>query len=607
MVGTVKLETFLNYCRAMPGGIVNGVLMAVLFTATQASVLVTVAVIGHWSEMPAEDQTSSSILGLVAGLTALAIFLSIFRAGMSFHLLLQASKKLHDQMTRSVLRAKIEFFDTNPLGRILNRFSADVGSNDDLLPSTLFDFLVVAFLVVGAVGSGIFVLPVTLVVVPPLVWYFIRVRRTFVTTSRELKRIEGVARSPIFSMMSESLGGVATIRANNAADYFRTKFRAAHDAHGRAFFCFISASRWLGFRMDALMFVFLAIASFSAVVVHSQGWFAIDPGILGLALSMLIQLSGLFQWCIRQSAEVVNLMVAVERVIGFRDLPSEAALTKECDKEVKGWPMTGEINVKKVSVRYRSGLHLSLRGLTFTVKGGSRIGIVGRTGGGKSTLVQTLLRLLEAEEGQILIDGVDIQKIGLHRLRTCISVIPQSPILYGGQSLRDNLDPFHNHDEEQINKALLDVHMMEAVRALSHGLDTTVAEGGLNFSVGQRQLLCLARAILRRNKILVLDEPTANVDSQTDKLLQEAVSRSFQGATILAVAHRLDTIIDYDKILVLGSGTVIEYDTPHDLIMKGGVFCSMINDTGEEMAKVLKTRASTSSAQGRHLSTQEES
>ncbi|KAL9182396.1 hypothetical protein ACHAXT_013048 [Thalassiosira profunda] len=589
--GVVQRQTFLDYARAMPGGLVAGLLMMVLFAITQGSVLVCVAATGRWSEVPPEEQTSASIIGLVSGLAAAVIVLAIGRAFASFHLMLEASKNLHNEMTKSVLRAKIEFFDTNPLGRILNRFSGDVGSNDDLLPTTLFDFLVCSFLVLGALASAVAVLPITLVFIPPLCWYFWRVRSIFLQTSRELKRIEGVARSPIFAMLSESLSGIATIRANNALDYFQKKFWEVHDAHGRAFFAFIACSRWLGFRMDALMFIFLAIASFAAVIVHQQAWFDIDPGILGLALSMLIQLSGLFQWCVRQSAEVVNQFVAVERVIGFAHLPPEAALTNDYDETITEWPGKGVIEVKDLSVRYRSGLPLSLRGLSFRIEGGSRVGIVGRTGGGKSTLVQSLLRLLEAEDGQILIDGVDVSKLGLHKLRTSISVIPQSPVLYGGSSLRDNLDPFHTHDDEKICEALLDVHMLEPVRALSHGLDTTVAEGGSNFSTGQRQLLCLARAILRRNKILVLDEPTANVDSRTDKLLQEAVAKSFDGATILAVAHRLDSIIEYDRILVLGAGGLLEYGTPHELIVKGGAFCQMIDDTGEEMASILKARA----------------
>ncbi|KAL3796991.1 hypothetical protein ACHAW5_002761 [Stephanodiscus triporus] len=583
VVGEVKRTTFLNYLRAMPGGIISGILMMILFTATQAAVLACIATLGRWSELPAEDQSSGSNIGLVGGLVGAVILLAV--------VLIQASKKLHDDMTRSVLRAKISFFDTNPIGRVLNRFSSDVGSNDDQLPVTMFDFLVISFLVVGALVSTIVVLPITLVVLPPIMWYFLRVRNIFATTSRELKRLEGLARSPIFAMLSESLSGISTIRANNALDFFQDKFRRVHDAHGRAFFAFISCSRWLGFRMDALMFIFLTVASFAAVVVHQQAWMDIDPAILGLAISMLIQLSGLFQWCIRQSAEVVNMMVAVERVLGYRDLPSEAELTNSFDEGVKDWPENGEINVTDLAVRYRKGLPLSLRGVSFKIEGGSRVGIVGRTGGGKSTLVQALLRLLEAEGGQITIDGVDIAKLGLHKLRTCVSVIPQSPVLYGGCSLRENLDPFHHHDDNQIGEALSDVHMLDVIISLPHGLDTTVAEGGLNFSVGQRQLLCLARAILRRNKILVLDEPTANIDSHTDKLLQEAVSKSFAGATILAVAHRLDTVINYDKILVLGSGGVLEFGSPRELIANGGAFCSMIDDTGEEMAATLKERA----------------
>eukprot|EP00804_Cyclotella_cryptica_P018853 CCRYP_020942-RD/>CCRYP_020942-RD protein AED:0.33 eAED:0.33 QI:0/0.9/0.90/1/0.9/0.90/11/87/1336 len=566
--GIVKRETFLNYLKAMPGGLWTGFFMLILFIATQGSVLATIAAIGMWSGLPAEDQASRGIIGIVVGLVLVVCFLAILRAFSSFYFTVEASKRLHDQMTKSVLRSKIEFFDTNPIGRILNRFSADVGSNDDQLPSTLFDFLVVFFMVLGALISAVSVIPITLVFVPPMMWYFVRVRGAFVSTSRELKRMEGLARSPIFAMLSESLSGIATIRSNNALEYFQHKFRVVHDAHARAFFAFISCSRWLGFRMDSLMFIFLSIATFAAVIVQDQKWLNIDPGILGLALSLLIQLAGLFQWCIRQSAEVVNQMVAVERVIGFRDLPSEAPLVNDFDKTVSDWPSTGEIDVQSLSVRYRSGLPLSLQGLTFRIEGGSRVGVVGRTGGGKSTLVQSLLRLLEAENGQILVDGVDISKMGLHKLRRGISVIPQSPILYGGCTLRDNLDPFHNHNDEEITKALESVHMLEAVSSLPLALDTVMADGGLNFSVGQRQLLCLARAILRKNRILVLDEPTANVDSRTDKLLQEAVAHSFQGATIIAVAHRLDTVIDYDKILVLGNGSVLEYGSPHELIQK---------------------------------------
>lgn len=310
-----------------------------------------------------------------------------------------------------------------------------------------------------------------------------------------------------------------------------------------------------------------------------------------LFVLQLLQLSGLFQWAIRQSAEVVNLMVSVERVSEYGALVPEAALTSKADEET--WPKEGTIEVKALSVRYRANLPLSLQKVSFSIKSGQRIGVVGRTGSGKSTLIQALFRLLEAEEGQIFIDGVDISTLGLLKLRTSMSVIPQVPVLFSGSTIRENLDPFQSFSEKQIYNALNDVHMSDRINELPDGLSSIVAEGGSNFSVGQRQLLCLARAILRKNKILVLDEATANVDSRTDQLLQEAVSKSFSGATIIAVAHRLDTVIDYDRILVLGKGEVLAFGTPHELATKdGGHFASMIDDTGHSMASELRKRAS---------------
>jgi ATP-binding cassette subfamily C (CFTR/MRP) protein 4 len=593
VTGFVRRDTWLNYVRAM-GGLWVGVALLFLFSVTQATVLVTIGALGKWSERPAQDQKSWDILGLIIGLGCAVVILAIVRAMLCFHLTIKASRTLHDRMTKAVLRARISFFDQNPLGRILNRFSADVGSNDDQLPMTLFDFSVMFFLVIGAMITACTVLPFILVAVPPLLWYFLRVRRIFVTSTRELKRLEGLARSPIYAMLSESLSGVATIRANHLLDYFKSKFENAHDAHSRAFFAFIASSRWVGFRMDSLMFVFLSLASFLSVLVSNQGWFNVDPAILGLALSMLLQLAGLFQWAIRQSAEVVNLMVSVERVLGFGALSPEAPLELNGDAALldEGWPKEGSIDFHDLSVRYRPSLPLSLEEATFSVPSGTRVGVVGRTGSGKSTLVQSLFRLLEAEHGSITLDGVDIQNLGLHTLRTKMSVISQVPVLFSGCTVRENLDPFHAHADQNLKDALDDVHMLAAINDLPQGWNSMVAEGGSNFSVGQRQLLCLARAILNKNKLLVLDEPTANVDRRTDELLQEALHKSFEGATILSVAHRLDTIIDHDYILVLGNGRVLEFGPPADLLEKeGGHFASMVRDTGEGMSRSLRQRA----------------
>ena len=286
-------------------------------------------------------------------------------------------------------------------------------------------------------------------------------------------------------------------------------------------------------------------------------------------------------------------MVSVERVLGYGKIEPEAPLELESDKRLdKSWPHEGAINVQDLAVRYRPSLPFALNGASFSVPSGSRVGVVGRTGSGKSTIVQTLFRLLEAECGQIIIDDVNIAEVGLHRLRTSISVIPQHPTLFSGCTVRENLDVFGLHTEEAIYKALKSAHLDEAIAELPKGINSIVSEGGSNFSVGQRQLLCLARAILSKNRILILDEATASVDRRTDQMLHESLHDSFAEATIIAVAHRLDTVIDHDYILVLGQGKVLEFGPPADLLRKsGGAFSTMVDDTGEITAKDLRQRA----------------
>ncbi|GAX19080.1 ATP-binding cassette, subfamily C (CFTR/MRP), member 4 [Fistulifera solaris] len=589
--GLVRLDTYTRYIKAM-GGLWVGAFLFILFSITQGSVLVTVATFGRWAE--SDDQDSWDIVGLALGLTGAVVALGIFRAFLSLSLTVKASQRLHDQMTESVLRAQISFFDTNPLGRILNRFSADVGSNDDMLPPTLFDFSVVLFIVLGALATTVTTLPFTLIAIPPLLWYFWWVRRIFVTSTRELKRLEGLARSPLFAMLNESASGIATLRSNHGAvEFFRRKFQEAHDGHTRAFFAFIAASRWLGFRMDAILFLFLCIVTILSVVCFLTGFLSIDPLILGLTLSLLLQLAGLFQWCIRQSAEVENQMVSVERVLAFGQLQSEAPLEQGKDAELlrQGWPSAGSLEYNNVTVRYRPSLPPALQAVSFKVPAGARVGIVGRTGAGKSSLVQSLFRLLEAEDGQILIDGVDIQPLGLHALRKRVSVIPQAPTLFSGCSVRENVDTEGTCSETELIQVMETCHLSHTISKLPNGLDSLVEENGANFSVGQRQLLCLARALLKRNPILVLDEATASVDRKTDQYIQEALKKLYKG-TVLAVAHRLDTVIECDLILVLGQGRVLEFGTPAELLDKtDGVFTQMVQDTGDRMAQELRARA----------------
>jgi ATP-binding cassette subfamily C (CFTR/MRP) protein 4 len=323
VIGIVQFDIYKKYADAM-GGIWVALFIVILFTLTQASALTAIAMMGRWAERPPSQQDDPEILAVVVGLVGLTCVLTCVRAMLTFEVTIKASKNLHDRMTKAVLGAKISFFDTNPMGRILNRFSADVGSNDDMLPQTLFDFSMIFFIVLGTLATTISVLPFALLALPPLLWYFLSVRRIFVSSTRELKRLEGLARSPIFAMLNEALTGIATIRSNESVDYFVNKFQSAHDAHTRAFFSFIAASRWVGFRMDAIMFLLMVLVSFLSVLFQQQSWFVIDPSILGLSISMLLQLAGIFQWCIRQSAEVVNLMISVERVLSYGSLEAEA-------------------------------------------------------------------------------------------------------------------------------------------------------------------------------------------------------------------------------------------------------------------------------------------
>lgn len=589
--GKLSFGTWLAYMNAF-GGIGIVFVLTILFSLSQASLIIAIVYIGQWSSMPIYEQSSKQTISYILGIGASIIIFAVIRAAFCFSVLLKASQRLHDNMATAIIRAKIIFFDTNPIGRILNRFSADVGINDDLLPMTMYDFCVCLFVVFGGIATAIMVLPLILITLPPLIWYFIRLRRTFIISSRELKRLEGKARSPIFAMISESLNGISTIRSNNYSDYFQQKFEEAQDSHTRAFFMYMGISRWLGFRLDSIVVILIILSTFVTVLFYSHEWFNINPTFLGLAMTLLLQLAGTFQWTVRQSAEVVNQMVSVERVHEYGKIASEAALSTDKDLNLEEWPTKGSIELCNLSARYRPELQPSLRSLSCFVENGHRVGVVGRTGSGKSTMIQALFRLLEAESGKVIIDGIDISTIGLHKVRTKMSVIPQFPVLFSGCTVRENLDPFGVWSDKIIFDALRDVQMLSVIEGLPQNLNSLVAEGGSNFSVGQRQLLALSRAIIRKSKILVLDEPTANVDRKTDSLLQEAIAKSFSGSTIIAVAHRLDTVIDYDRILVLGNGSRIEFGAPWELLSnKDSYFAKMVNDTGKKTAEELRDKA----------------
>ncbi|XP_066090519.1 ATP-binding cassette sub-family C member 4 [Saccopteryx bilineata] len=524
-------------------------------------------------------------LGIYSGLTVATIIFGIARSLLVFHVLVNCSQTLHNKMFGSILRAPVLFFDRNPIGRILNRFSKDIGHMDDLLPLTFLDFFQIFLQVIGVVGIAVAVIPWIVLPLVPLGVSFVIFRRYFLQTSRDVKRLESTMRSPVFSHLSSSLQGLWTIRAYRTEERFQELFDAHQDLHSEAWFLFLTTSRWFALRLDAMCAIFVIIVAFGSLILAKT----LDAGQVGLALSYALSLMGMFQWCIRQSAEVENMMISVERVSEYTDLEKEAPWEYE-KRPPPSWPHEGVIVFDNVNFTYSLDGPLVLKHLTALIKSREKVGIVGRTGAGKSSLISALFRLSEPE-GKIWIDKILTTEIGLHDLRKKMSIIPQEPVLFTG-TMRKNLDPFGEHTDEELWNALEEVQLKEVIEDLPGKMDTELAESGSNFSVGQRQLVCLARAILKKNKILIIDEATANVDPRTDELIQKKIREKFAQCTVLTIAHRLNTVIDSDKIMVLDSGRLKEYDEPYVLLQnKESLFYKMVQQLGSAEAAALTETA----------------
>ncbi|XP_033843200.1 ATP-binding cassette sub-family C member 4-like isoform X1 [Periophthalmus magnuspinnatus] len=520
-------------------------------------------------------------LGVYAGLTVTSVLFGFLRCLVFFNVLVSSAQTLHNNMFQAILRAPVYFFDINPIGRILNRFSKDIGYLDSVLPWTYVDFIQVLLQVVGVIGVAGAIIPWILLPVLPLFTVFLFLRRYFLQTSRDIKRLESTTRSPVFSHLSSSLQGLTTIRAFKAHQNFQQMFDDYQDLHSEAWFLFLATSRWFAIRLDGICSIFVTITAFGCIYLRD----GLNAGAVGLALSYAVTLTGMFQWGVRQSAEIENMMTSVERVVEYAKLESEASWETDtqppCD-----WPKTGSITFDKVNFSYSPSKPLVLKNLNITFSSREKVGIVGRTGAGKSSLISALFRLAEPE-GRIMIDGVLTSEIGLHTLRQKMSIIPQDPVLFTG-TMRKNLDPFSQHTDEDLWNALQEVQMKVVVEELPSKLETLLSEAGANFSVGQRQLVCLARAILRKNRILIIDEATANVDPRTDSLIQQTIRDKFQECTVLTIAHRLHTIIDCDKILVLDAGRIQEYDEPHVLLQNHhSLLYQMVQQTGRAGATAL--------------------
>ncbi|CAI5978795.1 unnamed protein product [Closterium sp. NIES-64] len=527
--GMVSLRVYLGYAKRV--GVWQSLLLVLLLAVGQTLACAGDWFLAFWSQK--KDQ-SGPYRPIYTALVLTGVVTSFVRSGLFFRWCVRAASRIHSAMLACVLGSPLAFFHANPIGRILNRFSADQGILDDLLPFTLFNYLQTLSLAVGAIVMVALGVPWILIPMALLFLLFLRLRYVFLCTSREAKRLEAVTRSPVYAHYAATIQGLTTIRAFGAQQQSATIFHRLLNANGRAFYCWLAASRWLAFRLDTIVSAVVFLVATLAVALRTT----LPPGLVALALSYTLQMSGMLQWAVRQGAEVENMF-------------------------------TGDVS--------------------FQLQGGEKCGVVGRTGAGKSTLMLALFRLVQPSGGCILIDGVDTATISLTRLRRNVMAIPQDPVLFGS-SLRFNLDPFNQHPDAALWEALDAVQLRGKAGGLQRGLEASMSEFGENFSVGQRQLVCLARAVLHRSRILLMDEATANVDMATDALIQTTIRRQFAASTVITIAHRLHTIIDADKVLVLEQGRVVQFGSPQQLAAdRVGSFSRMISNTGRSSEASLRS------------------
>lgn len=501
------------------------------------------------------------------------------------------SQKLHDMAFSALIRTGMRFFDTNPSGRILNRFSKDMGAIDELLPKAILDAGQICMMMFGSLAVSCIINPLFLIPIVFLGTVFYWIRKVFLRTSKNIKRMEGMTRSPVFTHLNATLNGLSTIRAYCAQDILRKEFDKLQDVHTSTVYMYIVASTAFGFSLDVFCFVFTSLVIFSFLLLQQS----FSGGEVGLAITQVMAMTGMIQWGMRQNAEVANQMMSVERVLEYTQIVPEPNLrdrgkfARKIEKQLplpanapKNWPTDGMIRFRSVYMKYVEDDPPVLKGLNLVINPGEKIGIVGRTGAGKSSLISALFRLAKID-GVIEIDGIDTGSICLEDLRRNISIIPQDPVLFSG-TLRRNLDPFNEFTDKALWEVLDEVELKDAVITAGTGLESRVLDRGSNYSVGQRQLVCLARAILRNNRILMLDEATANVDPQTDALIQHTIRKKFAKCTVLTIAHRLNTIMDSNKVLVMDKGRMAEYDHPHILLQNNySQFKSLVRESDRAM------------------------
>uniref|UniRef100_A0A9J7YN69 ABC-type glutathione-S-conjugate transporter n=1 Tax=Cyprinus carpio carpio TaxID=630221 RepID=A0A9J7YN69_CYPCA len=572
----VKLEMYVDYFRTI--GLAFIIPIIFLYAFQQAASLAYNYWLSLWADDPVVNGTQVDTglklgvfgaLGFAQGIAIFGTTVAISLGGII------ASRHLHLDLVNNVLHSPMSFFESTPSGNLLNRFSKEIDSIDCMIPDGLKMMLGYVFKLLEVCIIVLMATPFAGVVILPLTMLYAFIQSFYVATSCQLRRLESVSRSPIYTHFNETVQGASVIRAFGEQSRFILLANSRVDHNQTSYFPRFVATRWLAVNLEFLGNLLVLAAAILSVMGRST----LSPGIVGLAVSHSLQVTGILSWIVRAWTDVENNIVSVERVKEYAETTKEAPWTIEDSPLPSDWPRSGSIGFQEYGLQYRRGLDWALKEISFSVNESEKVGIVGRTGAGKSSLALGIFRILEAAKGKIFIDGINIAEVGLHELRSRITIIPQDPVLFSG-SLRMNLDPFDGYTDEDVWRALELAHLKNFVCGLPDKLNHECSEGGENLSLGQRQLVCLARALLRKTKILVLDEATAAVDLETDNLIQSTIRTQFEDCTVLTIAHRLNTIMDYTRVIVMDRGHITEMDSPSNLISQRGQFYRMCREAG---------------------------
>ncbi|XP_071509693.1 ATP-binding cassette sub-family C member 5-like [Diadema antillarum] len=591
--GSVSLKTFAQYCHHA-GGYIKCIIALLLFCTCPASAAFSSAWLSKWmsameDSLPSNTSSSNTCDAPQADIlvhpdftyyrdiysfSLIAVFVAcIVNVLFYVYITVSAASNLHRSLLQRVFSSPMSFFDTTPSGRVLNRFSRDIDETDTALPNLLETFLWNSLTVVASVCVIIAVFPWFIIGVVIFSLFFIWVSLHFLPGIRDIKRIENVTRSPLLSHFKTCVEAQVTIRAFAREQMFLDQCTNLIDDNSSPRMLFTVGQRWLAFRLDFIVALAELFVGISVVCTHGS----IAAAYAGLALSYSVQILGMLQFGTRQAMETIARFTSVERITDYINTLEREEADHSCHIIPENWPKQGGIIFSSIHMRYRPYLPLVLKDLSFQIHAGEKVGIVGRTGSGKSSIAAALFRLVKAETGRISIDGLDIAGISLRDLRSRISIIPQDPVLFIG-TVRYNLDPYNKFSDDDIWDALEKTSMKEKVANAEMQLEGPVMEKGSNFSAGERQLLCLARTLLRGSKIIFLDEATATIDNETDSLIQATIRGEFADRTVLTIAHRLHTVLDSDRIMVLDSGHIVEMDTPDRLLAdKQSVFSAMMS------------------------------